>query len=197
MAHPRLTRPLSRLTLGTDLAGLDDAIASIAAVRPGGVVLDVPCGAGLAVSGLGHASAVHYIGADIAPAMLERARHAAARTAAPADTLLTFAQADVAHLPFADRSIDLCLSLTGLHCFPDPEAAVRELARVTGDRLELTWFRSRVALHQRPVLLLGRAAGLFGPSATVLEVTGWLCEEGFTVHGRTEGAFGFVTARRA
>ena len=193
MAHPRLSRPLSRLTLGTDLSGLDDAIASIAAVRPGGVVLDVPCGAGLALIGLDPGHPVTYLGADLAPAMLARARGSARRLRIAVPLL----QADVGRLPLPDGAVDLCLSLTGLHCFPDPRAAVLELARVTRDRLELTWFRSDVALHHRPVLVIGRAAGVIGASATISEVTGWLGEAGFTTRARREGAFGFVTARRA
>ena len=38
--------------------------------------------------------------------------------------------ADVGALPFADAEFDLVVSFTGLHCFPDPHRAVREMGRV-------------------------------------------------------------------
>lgn len=197
MAHPRLSRPLARITLGTDLGGLDDAIASIAAVPSGGLVLDVPSGSGLAVAGLPAerlaSGDLSYLATDISAAMLARTRSTAGRLGR--DVVLL--QADVGRLPLPDRRVDLTLCLTGLHCFPDPQAAVAELARVTRGRIELTWLRSRVALWHRPVLIAGRAAGVIGPSATLAEVTAWLQAAGFSTHGRTEGAFGYLTARRA
>ena len=38
--------------------------------------------------------------------------------------------ADVGALPLADGSVDLVVTFTGLHCFPDPRRAVAEMARV-------------------------------------------------------------------
>lgn len=43
---------------------------------------------------------------------------------------VTFRQADVGALPFADGAFDAVLSLNGFHAFPDKEAALRETHRV-------------------------------------------------------------------
>ncbi len=147
----------------------------------------------MALRALPQAADIRYLEADIAPAMLRRTAAEADRLGVVVETL----EADVAALPLEDRSVDLCLSLTGLHCFPSPRRAVLELARVTGDRMELTWLRSDASLRYRPILIAGRRAGLVGPSATLDEVAGWLRSAGFVVQGRTEGSFAYVSARRS
>jgi SAM-dependent methyltransferase len=43
---------------------------------------------------------------------------------------IEFVEAGVEALPFKDRSFDLVATYTGLHCFPDPAAAIGEMARV-------------------------------------------------------------------
>lgn len=190
--RPWLAGAVGRAGFGTAFEGLYDAIDSLAAMPPGSTVLDVPCGGGVALRGLRPGAGIRYLAADISPAMLDRTRRTARARGVRVETLV----ADVAELPLADASVDLTLSLTGLHCFPDPEAAVAELARVTRDRLELTWLRSDAGLRYRPALLAGRAAGLIGPSATGVEVSGWLMAAGFSVDLRTEGAFAYVSAAR-
>ncbi len=32
-------------------------------------------------------------------------------------------------MPFDDNEFDMCVSFNGLHCLPDPAAAVREIVR--------------------------------------------------------------------
>ncbi|MFT4263924.1 MAG: class I SAM-dependent methyltransferase [Nocardioides sp.] len=192
MGHPALARTAGVVGFGTSFDGLYDAIDSLAHVPAGGTVLDVPCGSGIALRGVDPAAGLRYLACDISPAMLRRTRRAAERRGIAIETL----EGDVADLPLEDRSVDLTLSLTGLHCFPDPGAAVREIARVTADRIELTWLRSDAGLRYRPILVAGRAGGLVGPSATVLEVTGWLRAAGFVSYAVTEGAFAYLSARR-
>lgn len=193
MGHRSVARAVGTVGFGTGFGGMYDAIAAIRDVRAGGTVLDVPCGGGVALSGLVGAPAVRYLAADISPAMLDRTERAAQRLGVDVETV----EADVADLPLADASVDLTLSLTGLHCFPDPEAAVREMARVTGDRIELSWLRSDAGLRYRPILLGGRVAGLVGRSATADEVGAWLAAAGFDAEVRVEGSFGYASARRA
>ncbi|UDY24785.1 class I SAM-dependent methyltransferase [Nocardioides sp. Kera G14] len=192
MARRSLARAAGVIGFGTTFQGLYDAIDSLAYTPRGGTVLDVPCGAGIALAGINRQTRVRYLACDISPAMLVRTREAAARLGVPIETL----EADVASLPLADRSVDVTVSLTGLHCFPDPHAAIREIARVTDDRIELTWLRADAGTRYRPVIAAGRAAGLIGPSATLLEVTDWLSAAGFLAYGVTEGAFAYVSARR-
>lgn len=192
MGHPLLARAVGRVGFGTGFRGLYDAIDAIHDVPAGGTVLDVPCGSGIALRGLLGAPVGRYIAADISPDMLGRTTKAAQRLGVSIETL----EADVAYLPLEDESVDLTLSLTGLHCFPAPHAAIRELARVTRDRIELTWVRSDVGVRYRPILIGGRAMGVVGPSATPDEVEEWLNEAGFSVRTTVEGAFAYATARR-
>ena len=192
MGHPTLARAAGLIGFGTSFRGLFDAIDAIHDVPAGGTVLDVPCGSGIALRGLVGSPVGRYVAADISPDMLRRTAKAAARLGVEIETL----EADVAFLPFEDASIDLTLSLTGLHCFPAPHAAVRELARVTRDRIELTWVRSDAGLRYRPVLAGGHAMGVLGPSATPAEVADWLNEAGFDVAMKVEGAFAYASARR-
>jgi ubiquinone/menaquinone biosynthesis C-methylase UbiE len=193
IARPMVAGAVGRVAFGTGFARLYSAIDSIAAVPAGATVLDVPCGGGVALRGIRPGTEVRYLAVDISPAMLGRTERVARRLGVTVETLA----ADVTRLPLDGRSVDLCLSLTALHCFPDPAAAVAELARVTRDRIELTWLRSDAGLRYRPVLATGRAAGLVGPSATPEEVTGWLEDAGFTPLLTVEGAFAYVSARRA
>ena len=45
---------------------------------------------------------------------------------------IEFVEADVTALQFADASFDLCVTYNGLHCLPDPRAALGELTRCSG-----------------------------------------------------------------
>jgi ubiquinone/menaquinone biosynthesis C-methylase UbiE len=118
-------------------------------------VLDVPCGTGrfaalLRERGLG------YAGADASLAMLEAARAKAAGAA--------WIQADLARLPFANRSFDVALCVRLMHLVRDRDARLRflrELARVARlgvvvdyrqDRAARVWLdraRARLGLRER------------------------------------------------
>jgi ubiquinone/menaquinone biosynthesis C-methylase UbiE len=63
-------------------------------------------------------------GVDLSPEMVEHAR------AAAAGLPVTYAVADVAHLPHADASVDVVVSSLSLHHWADREAGLREVARV-------------------------------------------------------------------
>lgn len=196
MAHRPIARTAGVLGFGTDFGPMYEAIAAIGDLPPGSTVLDVPCGGGVAVPGLVGTPGIRYLAADISTAMLARTRRTAAAYGPEVESSVELLEADVAHLPLADRQADLTLSLTGLHCFPDPEAAIREIARVTRERIELSWLRSDAGLRYRPILAAGRAGGLVGASATPDDVGWWLAECGFDADIRLEGAFAYATARR-
>lgn len=195
--HPTLSAPNARALLGTDLGLLYRAAGAIGELPPGAAVLDVPCGGGVALRGVRPGQDLRYVAADIAPAMLERtARQARERGVRGVECHAT----DVAALPFADGEFDLCVSFTGLHCFPDPAAALGEIARVVrpGGRLSASWLRTDAGVRFRPVLTTGRAAGLIGPSASVAEVRAWSTTSGFAeVDVVTSGALAYLTATRA
>ena len=64
------------------------------------------------------------------------------------------------------------VTLTGLHCFPDPARAVVEMARVLapgGVLLGSAVLNDSGILHE-PMRRVGRLSGLLGPSATGPEV---------------------------
>ena len=96
-------------------------------LQPGDRFLDVACGGGRlvvqAAPGISHAA-----GIDIAPGMLERARRRAAEEGVAAD----FRQGSAQQLPFEDASFTVIACTAALHHFPDPAAAVAEMARVIG-----------------------------------------------------------------
>lgn len=197
LARPPIAIAGARLFMNTDMRHLYRAIDAIGEMPDGSAILDVPCGGGVALRGLRPGQAVRYVAADIAPAMLERTGAEAKRLGLGQVELM---EADIGKLPFADGEFDLTVSFTGLHCFPDPHAAVGELARVTksGGRLSGSLVLADAGLRYRPMLVGGRAAGLMGPSASLGQVRTWLPEAGFRdVALVRSGPMGYFTATRA
>ncbi|MCG0240053.1 MAG: methyltransferase domain-containing protein [Firmicutes bacterium] len=116
---------------------------------------------------------------DLSPSMLAEARKRAERLGL---TNVSFVTGDAAALPFPDRSFDTVVSTLSTCTFPDPVAALREMARVCrrggrilllehgrSDRRWLAWYQDRTAeRHARAVgcfwnrepLRLVRQAGL-------------------------------------
>jgi len=110
----RLT-PLNRLLTGRyrrDLFG-----------RGEGRVLDVACGTGLNLEYL--PEGVEYVGVDISPEML-----AAARDRHGGRPRVSFEEMDAGALAVADDAFDTVVSSLSTCTFPDPVAALREMARV-------------------------------------------------------------------
>ena len=177
--HPNAGGLIWRAGLGSDLERLYRAAAEIGRQPAGASVLDVPCGGGVALRGLRPGQGLRYVAADISETMLERtaavarSRHVAAQV----DTLL----ADVGALPFGGGEFDLVVSFTGLHCFPDPHQAVREMARVLrpGGVLTGSALLNDTGLRYLPLRRAGRLAGLLGPGATTHDLTTWLRANGF------------------
>lgn len=188
---------LWRVGMGSDLGRLYREAEAIGALPDGAAVLDVPCGGGVALRGVRPGQDVRYVAADIAPAMLERTRREAERRGVGVE----LTEADASALPFADAAFDLVVSFTGLHCFPDPERAVRELARVTrpDGRLTGSALLTDSGLRFAPMRLVGRRAGLLGPSGTSAELERWLQDAGFEAltMDRSGGLTYFTGRRRA
>jgi len=193
----RLARPLGLALFGTDMARLyESAERAIGEVPAGSSILDIPCGGGVALRGLDPGRQVRYVAADIAPAMLKRTSHEAARRGLGQVELV---EADIEALPFAAGDFELCLTFTGLHCVPHPRVAVTELARCTAPdgRIVGSWFATDSGAVYEPARLLGRAAGLLGPSCGVAELSSWLAQEGFgEIDVQTSGAIAHFSARR-
>ena len=112
-----------------------ERLATLAAPKDTEVALDLACGPGTFARAF--ARRVRWIcGLDLTPALLERARRAAA-----ADNLtnMLFVCGDAKSLPFAPGTFDVATCGYSLHHMTDPAAAVAELARVVhkGGRVAL------------------------------------------------------------
>jgi ubiquinone/menaquinone biosynthesis C-methylase UbiE len=96
------------------------------AAGSGGVLLDVACGPGLVLEAL--APGFDDIrGIDITRAMVERARR---RLAAAGVAHARVDEGSAYALPFPDGAVDVVVSRLALHHLEEPDAALREMARV-------------------------------------------------------------------
>lgn len=166
---------------GLALHDLLAVVERVSDASAGAHVLDIPCGGGFAFRGLRPGQDCHYVAADISPDMLRRARSRATQLGVAA--LMEFTDADVTDLPFPDSTFDLILTFNGLHCLPDPHAAVVELARVIkpgGVLRGSTCVRGRGWRQDRFATAL-RAAGFFGNTPWAGDVELWLRDSGLDV----------------
>ena len=174
-----LARPAGALLWGTDTRLMYETIRTIGAMPPGSAVLDVPCGGGLALRGMRPGQDLRYVAADISPVMLSRTSAQATRLR----RTITATAADITALPFADNRFDLCVCFNGLHCLPDPGAAVREIARCLKDGARFvgdTIVRG-TGIRQDLAIQAFHRVGLFGPPRTVDDLERWLSDAGMRV----------------
>ena len=172
MERPRPEPRIGRLIWGGDTGPYYESMAAVAEVPDGGTIVDCPCGAGPALRALRPDAGVRYIAADLSPAMLRRARERAEKRGLDGIELV---ERRPKTCPSRTGSADLFLSYWGLHCFPDPEAAMLEIGagaearRAPGRRLLRPGAPS---LRQR--ILLRPGLGDFGPMCTEAELLEWL-----------------------
>jgi SAM-dependent methyltransferase len=191
--RPRLARLVLGAMWGVDPRPFYRSIAAVGEMPDGSTILDVPCGGGIALSGLRPGQQVSWIGVDIEPAMLHRARRRAARFPSVQASLV---EGDIASLPVDDGVADLCLSYGGLHCLPNPDIALAELARCLrpGGHLLGSTFLAEGSRRQRRLL---RGDG-FGRVGTADDLRRWLRECGLTDVSldREDGLVVFKAQRR-
>jgi SAM-dependent methyltransferase len=174
---PLVAWPTGHLVFGLDLRELEAPLALIRQVPEGGAVLDVPCGPGTALEALRPEQELRYVAADISPAMLAQTAEVAARRGL---RQVETVEADVGELPFADGEFDLCLTLLGLHCVPDPARAVAEMARVLkpGGALAGTILVTDAGPRYWAIRRTARLAGILGPSGGMDDLARWLRDAG-------------------
>ena len=175
-----LARPGGLALWGTDTTLLFDSIQLVGDLPDGSAVLDVPCGGGVALRGLRADQQVRYVAADISVDMLARARRQAS---AMGRDDIEFTEADIERLPFGNGEFDLCMCFNGLHCLPDPAAAVREIARCLAHGGRLIGDAVVRGAGRRQDLIIGmfQRAGLFGPGGSKDDLQSWLTGAGLRI----------------
>lgn len=192
--RPRLNRLIARGLWGGDTWSYYESMSAVGEVPAGGTVVDCPCGAGPVFRAIRPDSDVDYVAVDRSPAMLRRARDRAEKRGLRE---IRFVEADATAIPVADGSVDLFFSYWGLHCFPDPRAAIEEATRVLrpDGRLVGSCFVRGDSLRQR--LQLKPHTGDFGPMCFEPELLDWLEQAGLHgVNSHRSGPFFFFDARR-
>lgn len=187
-ASPEIDRIVSYLNLTDSSMAAMKAYVAVAARRavPGGIVLDLGCGVGHDLRRLS-AVGLRSLGLDASSAMLARAGETAAR--------VPLVQADAAHLPLRDGSLDGCRVERILQHVQTPGVVVAELARVLRPGafvaiLEPDYSRFRVesdATDDASVparLLLVRHPGIGAEVAPMLEAHGFAVEDVVTESSR-------------
>ena len=196
MERPWLSWLVARLVWGSDVRPYYESMRAITDVPLDATIVDCPCGAGPAFRRLDPARPGRYLAVDLSPSMLRRAEK---RAAARGLYRVEVVEASATELPLPPAGVDLYMSLWGLHCFDDPQAALAEAARVLkpGGRL----VGSAFVLGDpglRPRLLLRPGRGDLGPMGTEADVLAWLEGNGLELSSRQRsGAMLFFEARRA
>jgi len=157
---------------GDDIPAYRAAVGR-AGIGLGSVAIDVGCGTGRALAPLRDAvgPAGTVIALDVTPEMLDAARPASA-VAGAARVL-----ADARALPLRDGCADVIFAAGLVNHLPDPEAGLRELARVIrpGGKLVLFHPSGRAALAARHGHVLSPDEPLAeGPLRRATQASGWV-----------------------
>jgi len=195
MEHEAVSRLVARVVWGSDVRPFYASMRAISEQTANATVVDAPCGAGVAFRAIDPHRQPRYLAVDLSDRMLERARRRAAELGLDR---IEFQRADAREIPLADGEADLFCSYFGLHCVPDPDAALREAERCLrpGGRLIGGTIVTGPSLRQRLLVRVGH--GAFGPVGDARELRRWLDSPRFAdVELDERGAFVYFSATRA
>jgi SAM-dependent methyltransferase len=191
IGHEPIARLVARVLWGGDVRPFFASMAAIGEVPAGGLIVDAPCGAGVAFRGLSPSQDVRYLAVDLSPRMVDRA---AAESRRRGLLQVELEVGDMMALPIGAGAADLVLSYWGLHCLSDPETALDEVARVLrpGGRLIGASLLTGGSLRQR--LLVRPHHSAFGAVPDEDQLGRWL-ERRFTqVELSTSGPLAYFSA---
>ena len=194
--HERVAAALGRLLWGSDVRRLYSEQHLLAFLPEGSLVIDIPCGGGVAFRGLEPGRRLAYVAVDLSRALIVRARREAARRGLGT---VRFVEANVDALPFPDSRFDLCLAYNGLHCFANPDQAVSEITRVLrpGGMLRGSTVLTGQGRRQDILIRLWTGLGMFGPGGGPGELRSWLSDAGLSrIQVDVTGAIAFFSAQK-
>jgi SAM-dependent methyltransferase len=194
--HEWVARSVGRALFDTDAGLIYRSLGTIGGMPDGTAILDIPCGGGIALRGLRPEQNVRYVAADISVDMLDRARR---RAAGRGLTTVEFVEADIESVPFDQGEFDLCVCFNGLHCLPDPAAALPEIAYSLkpGGRLVGDCAVRQERRRSDAWMLAARAGGVFGPAGTAHDLRSWIVDAGLVVDSlELSGAVAHFQAHR-
>jgi ubiquinone/menaquinone biosynthesis C-methylase UbiE len=193
MGRARVARAVARVLWGGDTRPFFRSMKAIADAPAGGLIVDAPCGAGVAFRGLSPSQDVRYLALDLSPRMLARADAERARRRLRQVELI---EGEVTAVPLETGSADLFISYWGLHCLADPESAIEAAARVLAPRGRLVGasFVTGASLRQRLIVRPNHSA--FGEVPSAAELRAWLDHRFTEVELSTSGPFAYFSALR-
>ena len=153
---------------------------AIADMKPGEVVVDLGCGAGidcfLAAQQVGPQG--HVIGVDMTHEMLAKARENAVKMGAGN---VEFRLGELEHLPIADNTADVILSNCVINLVPDKAQVFREAFRVLkpGGRLAISDVVNTAPLAPELACDSTLICGCVVGAAPAHQIEAWLADAGF------------------
>lgn len=177
--RPWLANLIGRTVWGVDLRPMYENIEMIGEAGDGEVLLDVPCGGGLALRAIGEHQRIRFIGIDIDPAMLRRTHEKATERGLQQVEVV---EGDMRSLPIESGTVDRVFSFSGLHMINDAELALAEYARVLkpGGRLVGSSFVADGSRRKRALFRASERSGIAHPPADAADIASMLEAAGFT-----------------
>lgn len=194
--RPWLAHLIGRMMWGVDLRPMYGMIDEISEAEDGELLLDVPCGGGLALRALGKDQRLRFVALDVDPAMLVRTRK---KTQARNLQQVELVEGDMRELPIESATIDRVFSFSGLHMINEAETAIAEFARVlrAGGSLLGSSFVADGSRRKRALFKAAERSGIAQPPGDASTIAHWLEAAGFSSVDVRGTGFAYFRATRA